>query len=115
MTNKVPREKTNCVIFQSSKSRILKQKHNNKKSFQRQHKSSNSFFKLQEKHAYVLQKLKKYTGNLFPKKLISISKPKIKGKSKCVIWLTKRTFIHKIEDEYALESELEIFLPFFTD
>ena len=31
MTNKVPREKTNCVIFWSSKSRILKQKHSNKK------------------------------------------------------------------------------------
>ena len=31
MTNKVLREKSNCVVCRSSKSRFLKQKHNNKK------------------------------------------------------------------------------------
>ena len=31
MTNKVLREKSNCVVFRSSKARFLKQKHNNKK------------------------------------------------------------------------------------
>ena len=31
MTNKVHREKSNCVACQSNKSRFLKQKHNNKK------------------------------------------------------------------------------------
>ena len=31
MTNKVLREKSNCVVCQSNKSRFLKQKHNNKK------------------------------------------------------------------------------------
>ena len=31
MTNKVLREKSNCVACRSSKSRFLKQKHNNKK------------------------------------------------------------------------------------
>ena len=31
MTNKVPREKLNCVGCRSNKSRFLKQKHNNKK------------------------------------------------------------------------------------
>ena len=35
MTNKVLREKSNCVVCRSSKSRFLKQKHNNKKQFQR--------------------------------------------------------------------------------
>ena len=30
MTNKVHREKSNCVVCPSSKSRFLKQKHNNK-------------------------------------------------------------------------------------
>ena len=40
---------------------------------------------------------------------------KIKGKSKCAICLTERTFIHRIEDKYGLESELEIYLQFFTD
>ena len=53
MTNKVLREKSNCVVSWSSKSRFLKQKLNNKKQFQRQQKSSNSSFKLQ-KHTYVL-------------------------------------------------------------
>ena len=31
MTNKVLKEKSNCVFCRSSKSRFLKQKHNNKK------------------------------------------------------------------------------------
>ena len=31
MTNKVLREKSNCAVCRSSKSRFLKQKHNNKK------------------------------------------------------------------------------------
>ena len=58
---------------------------------------------------------KKHTGNTFPKKMVLISKNQIKGKSKCVICLTGRTFINEIEDKYDLESELESFLQFFTD
>ena len=60
---------------------------------------------------------KKHTGNKknFPKKLILISKNKIKGKLKCTICLTKRTFIREIEGKHDLESELEIYLTFFTD
>ena len=58
---------------------------------------------------------KKHTGNTFPEKLVLISKNKIKGKSKCAICLTETTFIHKSEDKYNLESELEIYLQFFTD
>ena len=62
------------------------------------------------------KKLKKeHTGNKFPIKLILTSKNEIKGKSKCAICLTKRTFIHEIESKYDLESELEIYLQFFTD
>ena len=64
-------------------------------------------------HMYC-KKCKKHTGNTFPKKLILISKNKIKGKSKCAICLTKRTFIDETEDEYDLESELESYLQFFT-
>ena len=52
---------------------------------------------------------------MFPKKLILFSKNKIKGKSEGAICLTERTFIHEIEDKYGLESELEIYLQFFTD
>ena len=58
---------------------------------------------------------KKHTGNIFPKKIILISRNKIKGKSKCAICLTKRTFIHKIEVKYDLKIELEIYFHFLTD
>ena len=43
---------------------------------------------------------KKHTGNTFPKKLILISKNKIKAKSNCAICLTKRTSIHDFEGKY---------------
>ena len=65
-------------------------------------------------HIYC-KKCKKHTGNTFPKKLILLSKNKIKGKSKCVICLTKRTFIDEIEGEYDLGGELETYLQFSTD
>ena len=58
---------------------------------------------------------KKHTGNTFPKKLILISKNKIKGKSKYTIYLIERTFTHKIQGKYGLEKELEIYLQFFID
>ena len=63
-------------------------------------------------HIYC-KKCKKHTSNTFPKKLNLISKNKIKGKSKCAICLTERTFIDEIEGD--LESELEIYFQFFTD
>ena len=47
--------------------------------------------------------------------MVVISKNKIKGKSECAICLTERTFIHENEDKYGPESELEIYLQFFTD
>ena len=59
------------------------------------------------------KKCKKHTANIFPKKIILISKNKIKGKSKCAICLTKRTFNNEIEGD--LEIGLEIYLQFFTD
>ena len=65
-------------------------------------------------HMYC-KNCKKHTGDTFPKKLILISKSKIKGKSKCAICLTNRTFIHKVEGKYDLQSELEIYFQFFTD
>ena len=57
------------------------------------------------------KKCKKHTGNTFQKKLVSISKNKIKGKSKCNICLTKRSFIDEIEND--LERGLEIYHQFF--
>ena len=62
---------------------------------------------------FYFKKCKKYTSSTFPKKLISVSKNKIKGKSKCAIYLTERTFIDEIEGD--LEIGLEIYLQFFTD
>ena len=63
-------------------------------------------------HIYC-KKCKKHTSNTFPKKMVLISKNKIKGKSGCAICLTKRTFIDETEDD--LESVLEIYLQVFTD
>ena len=65
-------------------------------------------------HIYC-RNCKKHTNNTFPKKLILISKNKIKGKSKSAICLTERTFINELEDKYDLESELQIYFQFFTD
>ena len=42
-----------------------------------------------------------------------MSRNKIKGKSKCTICLTERSFIDEIEGD--LEIGLEIYLQFFTD
>ena len=64
-------------------------------------------------HIYC-KKCKKHTSNMFSKKIILISKNKIKGKLKCAICLTERTFIDKIEDKYDLESEFEVYLQLFT-
>ena len=51
----------------------------------------------------------------FQKKIVLILNNKVKRKSKCTICLTEGTFIDKIEDEYDIESELEVYLQFFTD
>ena len=55
----------------------------------------------------------RHRSNTFPKKIVLISKNKIKGKSRCAICLTKKFFIDDIE--YDLESALEIYLQFFID
>ena len=62
-------------------------------------------------HIYC-KKCNKHTGIHIQRKN-KISKDKIKGKSKCAICLTERTFIDEIEGD--LERELEIYLQFFTD
>ena len=58
-------------------------------------------------HIYC-KKCSKHTANTFSKKLVLISKNKIKEKSRCAICLTKKIFIDDIE--YDLESALEIYL-----
>ena len=63
-------------------------------------------------HIYC-KKCCKHTANTFPKKLVLISKNKIKGKSRCAICLTKKFVIDDIK--YDLESALEIYLQFFTN
>ena len=59
------------------------------------------------------KKRKRHASNTFPKKLVLISNNKIKGKSRCIICLTERTFIDEIQ--YDSESALEVYLQFFTD
>ena len=63
-------------------------------------------------HIYC-KKCNEHKSNTYPKKIILISKDKIKEKSKCAICLTERTFIDEIEGD--LERELETYLQFFTD
>ena len=63
-------------------------------------------------HIYC-KKCKKHTSNTFPKKLVLISKKKIKGKSRCSICLNERSVIDEIQ--YDVESALEIYLQFFTN
>ena len=63
-------------------------------------------------HIYC-NKCNKHTANTFRKKIALISKNKIKGKSRCAICLTKRSFIDDIK--YDLENALEIYLQSFTD
>ena len=64
---------------------------------------------------FIVKTVKNTQVTHFQKKLIIISRNKIKGKSKCDICLTERTFIDKIEDKHDLESELEIYLQVFAD
>ena len=59
------------------------------------------------------KKCKRHRSNTFTRKLVLISNNKIKGKSRCFICLTERSFIDEVE--YDLESALEIYLQFFTD
>ena len=63
-------------------------------------------------HIYCKQCCK-HTANTFPEKLVLISKNKIKGKSRCAICLTERSFTDKVQ--YDLKSALEIYLQLFTD
>ena len=63
-------------------------------------------------HIYC-KKCSNHTANTFPKILVLISKNESKGKSRCAICLTERSFIDDIK--YDLESALEIYLQFFTD
>ena len=73
------------------------------------------FTKLQivKKCIFIVKSVKNTQVIHFHKKKVLISKNKIKGKSRCAIWLTKRTFIDEIEGD--LEIGLEIYLQFFTD
>ena len=42
------------------------------------------------------KKCSKQTVNAFPKKLVLISRNKVKGKSRCAICLTERNFIDEV-------------------
>ena len=66
------------------------------------------------KRCKFIVKSVKITQETHFKKIVSISKNIIKEKS-CVICLTERTFIHEIEEKYALKSKLKVYPKFFTD
>ena len=64
--------------------------------------------------AFIVKNVKNTQVIRFKKKIVLISKNTIKGKSKCVPCLTMRSFIHEIKEKCDLESQLEIYLQFFT-
>ena len=71
--------------------RMIMIKSNNNNNDNHNSHNNNHKHKIKEycliiKNAYLLQKCKKHTGNTFPKKLVLISKNKIKGKSKCKVF-----------------------------
>ena len=66
-----------------------------------------------KKCIFIVKSAVKHAANTFPKKLVLISKNKIKGKSRCAICLTERSFIDEVQ--YDLKTALEIYLQFFTD
>ena len=84
----------------------MKTKTQQQKTIERQHKSSictflkpiknKKYFLQTTKHEIYRKNHKKHTGNIFPKKLVPISKNIIKEKSKCTI-----CFIHEIEDKHG--------------
>ena len=51
---------------------------------------------LQKMHIYC-KRCNKHTGNTFPKKIILVSENEIKGKSRCAICFTEKTFIDDIK------------------
>ena len=88
MTNKVLREKSNWFVCQSNKSRFLKQKHCKKKIFFTSFKTC----------IYIVKTVKntQVSKSTFAKKLILISKNKMKGKSKCSEYLIKELSFMKL-------------------
>ena len=77
MTNKVLTEKSNCVVCRSSKSRFLKQNTTTKNNFSDNINRQIVFSNYKNMHLYC-KNYKKHTGSTFPKKLILISKNKMK-------------------------------------
>ena len=91
-------------ISQSNKLKLKKETSQNKKKQEDKNKE------LEDE----IKKLKLQLPITFSKKLVLISKNKIKGKSKCTIFLTGRFFIDEIQ--YDLENDYQYdYLQFFTD
>ena len=57
---------------------------------------------------FIVKSVKRTQVTRFQKRLATISKNIIKGKSKYPISLTERTFIHETEDKYNQKSKLEV-------
>ena len=68
MTNKILREKSNCIVCRSSKSRFLNQKHNNKKIDFTNYKTCK----------FIVKAVKNIQVTRFLKKLILIQREKTK-------------------------------------
>ena len=115
MTNKVLKKiKLCCLSIRIFKTENKTGKQGSKKSTLKTSKKQKIVFTSYKTCICIVKTVKNIWITHFQNKLVLISKNKIKGKSKCALCLTERTFIHEIGDKYCLESELEIYCQFFT-
>ena len=96
--------KSLCTNCDSRKSTFLKPMKPNKKQKQ--------FSQITKASTFVIKPVKKHRSSTFPKILVLILKNEIKGKAKCAICLTERTFIDEIEIEYDLQNEQKFIFSF---
>ena len=101
MTNKVLREKSNCVVCQSNKSRFLKQKHNNKKQFNALLVNA---IKTRWRHCV---KCRKDTENIDPK-MVRTKNNRLIMQSKCSVCGIQKSRFVKEQEAKGLLSNLGI-------
>ena len=112
MTNKVLREKSNCVVWRSKKSRFLKHKQS-KTKISNPVKIKKQVLQVMKTCIRIVLTVKNIQVTRFQKKQFSFQR--IKPKEYHNVCLTERAFIYEIDGKYELEGELEIYLQFFTD
>ena len=94
MTSKLIKQKSIYADCGAKKSVFVKEYRSNKKQKQ--------FLQVIKTCTFIVKAVKNIHVTRFQKNIILISKNKIKGKSKCAVCLTERSFIHELGDKYGL-------------